>query len=305
VLGLGSLALSNHLHLPMLDWLAGDGQVFHASVLVHRPPRKMRLTATVHDLTCWIMPQHHPRANIAAERSFAELARRADALIAVSEATKRDAVKIWGVAEGKIAVIHSGVPHSYFQIAPPQVDMVRRKYSLGRPYVLFVGTIEPRKNVDLLLDAFESLAPSIREHYQLVLAGPPGWASGRTMRRLQHVRYLGYVPEAELPGLTAGATAFVYPSLYEGFGFPVVQAMAAGVPVITSNNSALAEVAGGAALLVDPRSQSELHHAMSRMLTSDGLRMALGAAGKAKAERFHWERCAERSLKFFEHVCGS
>jgi alpha-1,3-rhamnosyl/mannosyltransferase len=304
VLGLGSLAVANRFGLPLLDWLSGDAQVFHASVLVRKPPRKMRLTATIHDLTCWLMPEYHPRANLQAERSFAQLAKRTDALIAVSEATKRDAVSVLGLNPEKIAVIHSGVPHSYFDVEPALTDAVRRKYSLARPYVLFVGTIEPRKNVDLLLDAFESLPSSIREHYQLVLAGPPGWASGSTMRRLQHVRYLGYVPEEALPGLTAGATAFVYPSLYEGFGFPVVQAMAAGVPVITSNTSALAEVAGGAALLVDPRSQSELHHAMSRMLTSDGLRMALGAAGKAKAERFHWERCAEKSLKFFERVCG-
>jgi alpha-1,3-rhamnosyl/mannosyltransferase len=304
VLGLASLAVSNHLGLPALDWLAGDGQVFHASVLVRRPPRKMRLTATIHDLTCWLMPQYHPQANLAAERSFAEVLKRADALIAVSDATKRDAVAVLGLPPEKIAVIYSGVPHAYFEVEPALVDAVRRKYSLGRPYVLFVGTIEPRKNVDLLLDAFESLSSSIREHYELVLAGPPGWASSTTMRRLQHVRYLGYVPEEAMPGLTAGASAFVYPSLYEGFGFPVVQAMAAGVPVITSNGSALAEVAGGAALLVDPRSQSELHHAMSRMLTSEGLRMALGAAGKAKAERFHWERCAERSVKFFERVCG-
>src|SRR5262249_52846495 len=195
-------------------------------------------------------------------------------------------------------------PHAYFNVDPALIDAVRRKYALGKPFALFVGTIEPRKNVDLLLDAFESLPASIREHYQLVIAGPPGWASGGTMRRLQHGRYPGYLPEEAVPGLTAAATAFVYPSLYEGFGFPVVQAMAAGVPVITSNNSALAEVAGGAALLVDPLSQSELHHAMSRLLTSDGLRMALGAAGKAKAERFHWERCAEKSVKFFEHVCG-
>jgi alpha-1,3-rhamnosyl/mannosyltransferase len=301
-LGLGSLAISNHIGLPVLDWLSGDAQVFHASVLVRRPPRKMRLTATIHDMTCWLMPEHHPRANIAAEKAFAEVLRRADALIAVSESTKRDAVQVLGLASEKIAVIHSGVPHAYFEVDAALIEAVRRKYSLGRPYVLFVGTIEPRKNVDMLLDAFESLPPSIREHYQLVLAGPAGWASGRTMRRLQHVRYLGYVPEEAMPGLTAGATAFVYPSLYEGFGFPVVQAMATGVPVITSNSSALAEVAGGAALLIDPRSQSDLHHAMSRLLTSDGLRMALGAAGKAKAERFHWERCAERSLKFFERV---
>jgi alpha-1,3-rhamnosyl/mannosyltransferase len=302
--GLAAVAASNHLRLPAVEWLAGNADVFHASVLVRRPPRKMRLTATIHDMTCWIMPENHPKANLVAERSFAEVLKRADALIAVSEATKRDAVNVLGLADEKIAVIHSGVPHAYFDVDPGLIEAVRRKYSLGRPYVLFVGTIEPRKNVDLLLDAFESLPASIREHYQLVLAGPSGWASGLTMRRLQHVRYLGYVPEEAMPGLTAGASTFVYPSLYEGFGFPVVQAMAAGVPVITSNGSALAEVAGGAALLVDPRSQSDLHHAMSRMLTSEGLRMALGAAGRAKAERFHWERCAERSLKFFEHVCG-
>jgi alpha-1,3-rhamnosyl/mannosyltransferase len=304
LLGLGSLALSNHLAIPAVEWLSGGAQVFHASVLMKRPPRKMRLTATIHDMTAWIMPEHHPRGNIVAERNFAEVLRRADAMIAVSEATKRDAVQVLGLASEKIAVIHSGVPHAYFDVEPALIEAVRRKYSLGKPYALFVGTIEPRKNVDMLLDAFESLPSSVREHYQLVLAGPAGWASGRTMRRLQHVRYLGYVPEEAMPGLTAGATAFVYPSLYEGFGFPVVQAMAAGVPVITSNGSALSEVAGGAALLVDPRSQSELHHAMSRLLTSEGLRMALGAAGKAKAERFHWERCAERSLKFFERVCG-
>jgi alpha-1,3-rhamnosyl/mannosyltransferase len=304
LLGLGSLAVSNHLGLPALDWLAGDGQVFHSSVLVRRPPRRMRLTATIHDLTCWLMPEHHPRANLAAERSFAEVLKRADALIAVSESTKRDAVTVLGLAPEKIAVIHSGVPHAYFNVEPALVEAVRKKYSLGRPYVLFVGTIEPRKNVDLLLDAYESLSGSIREHYELVLAGPAGWASGATMRRLQHVRYLGYVPEEAMPGLTAGASLFVYPSLYEGFGFPVVQAMAAGVPVITSNGSALAEVASGAAVLVDPRSQSELHHTMARILTSDGLRAALGAAGKARAEEFHWERCAARSVKFFERVCG-
>jgi len=302
-LGLGALAISNHGRLPVLDWMTRGADVFHASVLAHRPPTKSRLTATIHDLTCWIMPEHHPRANRDAERSFAQVMRRADGLIAVSEATKRDAVKVLGIEPEKIAVIHSGVPHAFFNVEPALIDAVRRKYSLGKPFALFVGTIEPRKNVDLLLDAFESLPASIREHYQLVIAGPPGWASGHTMRRLQHVRYLGYIPEEALPGLTAAATAFVYPSLYEGFGFPVVQAMAAGVPVITSNNSSLAEVAGGAALLVDPRSQSELHHAMSRLLTSEGLRMALGAAGKAKAERFHWERCAEKSLRFFERIC--
>jgi len=300
--GLGSLAAANYSPLPVLDWLTHGAGVFHASVLARRPPKKARLTATIHDMTCYLMPEYHPAANLAAERSFAEVARRADALIAVSEATKRDAVKVLGLAPEKITVIHSGIPHAYFSPDAAEVDAARKKYGLGRPYALFVGTIEPRKNVDLLLDAFESLPASLREHYQLVVAGPAGWASHRTRARLRHVRYLGYVPETLLPGLTAGAAMFVYPSLYEGFGFPVVQAMAAGVPVITSNVSALPEVAGDAALLVDPRSQSELHHALSRLMTSDGLRAALASEGRKRAQGFHWEDCARRSVEFFQSV---
>ena len=304
MLGLGSLAASNHLRLPVLDWLITGAQVFHASVLARNPPGKARLTATIHDVTCWLMPEYHPRANRAAERSFAEVLKRADALIAVSESTKRDAIQVLGLESEKIAVIHSGVPHSYFNVEPPLVEAVKKKYSLGRPYVLFVGTIEPRKNVDLLMDAFESLSPSIREHYQLVIAGPPGWASGTTMRRLQFVRYLGYVPEEALPGLTAGAAAFVYPSLYEGFGFPVVQAMAASIPVLCANTSCLPEVAGGAAALVDPRSVSEIAAQLNRLLESPEERSRLAQLGRAQAEKYRWDRCARESLEFFREVAG-
>jgi len=300
--GLGTLAAANRLPLPIMDWSLRDADVFHASVLVQRPPKKTLLTATIHDMTGFLMPQFHPQSNVAAERNFAALARQADGLIAVSESTKRDAVKVLNLPPEKITVIHSGIAEAYFELDPGMMEAVRKKCGLAKPYALFVGTIEPRKNLDLLLDAFESLSSSIREHYQLVVAGPPGWHSRHTMRRLQHVKYLGYVPEQWLPALTAAAAAFVYPSLYEGFGFPVAQAMAAGVPVITSNVSSLPEVAGGVALLIDPKSQSDLHHALSRLLTSDGLRTALGAAGRARAGDFRWEKCAQRSLEFFRRV---
>jgi len=116
------------------------------------------------------------------------------------------------------------------------------------------------------------------------------------------VRYLGYVPEDELPGLTAGATAFIYPSLYEGFGFPVAQAMAAGVPVITSNSSCLPEIAGEGALLVDPRSPSEIQVALEKLLMSPTLRQQLRTAGRARAQQYRWETCARRSLEFFRRV---
>ncbi len=140
-----------------------------------------------------------------------------------------------------------------------------------------------------------------------MIAGASGWAGGKTLARLaakpRGVRYLGYVAEDELPGLTAGASAFVYPSLYEGFGFPVAQAMASGVPVITSNTSCLPEVAGAGALLVDPRSASEIRGAMEKLLESRELRQKLGAAGLARArEEFRWNVCARKSLEFFHRV---
>ena len=176
--------------------------------------------------------------------------------------------------------------------------------ALRRPFVLFVGTIEPRKNLDVLLDAFAALPASVREEYELVLAGPLGWAAKETQARLESARYLGYVPEPDLAPLTAAAAVFAYPSLYEGFGFPVAQAMAAGVPVITSNVSSLPEVAGDAAVLVDPRSVAELRDALCRLLLSAGLRADLAARGRARSERFRWPECAARSWEFFRKVAG-
>jgi alpha-1,3-rhamnosyl/mannosyltransferase len=159
--------------------------------------------------------------------------------------------------------------------------------------------------MDTLLDAWESFR--LRGDFDLVIAGAGGWAAEKTLARLaarpKGVRYLGYVPEDELPGLTAGATAFIYPSLYEGFGLPVAQAMAAGVPVITSNTSCLPEVAGGCALLVDPRSAAEIQSALDKLLTSTELRRELGAAGMARARReYRWNVCARKSLEFFHRA---
>src|SRR5208283_4773268 len=150
----------------------------------------------------------------------------------------------------------------------------------ARPYALYVGTIEPRKNLDTLLDAWALLKPSLRGEFDLLVAGPRGWSFDATFARIEReATYLGYVPEADLPGLTAGATAFVYPSLYEGFGFPVAQAMAAGAPVITSNNSCLPEIVAGAAILLDPRSASEIAAALTRLFESESPRMELRARG--------------------------
>ncbi len=300
---LALLYAANYSGLPLLDWLGPRVDLFHASNQLWNPPRSCRLTATLYDMTCWLVPETHSAANVRASRLFAErVMRRADGLIAISESTRRDAVRILGLPEEKIEVIYPGVAEAFFSAAPGAAG----KLGLTRPYVLFVGTIEPRKNIDTLLDAWNQLRPSLRGEFELVVAGPAGWASPGTLDRLRSagngVRYLGYVAEEDLPGLTAGATAFVYPSLYEGFGLPLGQAMAAGVPVITSNISSMPEVAGDAGLLVDPRSPAEIAAAIERLLLSPGLRAELAAQGHARAQRYTWEACARQSIEFFRRL---
>jgi len=293
---LGMLYAANRTPLPLLDWTIPRVDVFHASNQVRNPPKKARLTATIYDLTCRLMPELHTAENIRADESLVKnLISRADGLIAISENSRQDALRLLKLAPERIRAIYPGVADVYFGARAKPAE---------RPYVLYVGAIEPRKNVDTLLDAWEG--SNLQRDFDLVIAGASGWASEKTMARLAArpagVRYAGYVPEDELPGLTAGAAAFVYPSLYEGFGLPVAQAMAAGVPVITSNTSCLPEIAGDGAVLVDPRSASQLRSAMERVLATPSLAEQLRAAGKARAERYRWKNCARESLEFFRKL---
>jgi glycosyltransferase involved in cell wall biosynthesis len=288
----------NEVGFPPLDWLIRGADIFHATNLLRRSPRRAKLTATIHDLTCWLMPEVHTPGNVKADREFADaILRRADGLIAVSENTRQDAIRVLGIAPDRIRTIYSGIAEEYFQAKP----MPR-----PRPYALYVGTIEPRKNLGTLLDAWALLKPSLRAGFDLLIAGPRGWSSDQTFARIEReAKYLGYVPEQDLPGLTAGASAFVYPSLYEGFGFPVAQAMAAGAPVVTSNNSCLPEIVSDAAILIDPGSASEIAGALTRLFESESLRADLAGLGRKRAELFRWEKCATESLHFFRSASGS
>jgi glycosyltransferase involved in cell wall biosynthesis len=302
--GLGALAISNYMHVPALDWATRGADIFHATNLVRHPPRRPRLTSTIHDMTSWMMPELHSAATKRADRASAELLRRAHRLIAVSESTKNDAIRVLGIPAERITVIHSGVPGKFFDVPAAAIADVRLRYRLQRPFVLALGAIEPRKNIPTLIDAFESLPGSLRAEFDLALAGPMGWADDATRARVRSVHYLGYIPECDLAPLTAAAAVFAYPSLYEGFGFPLAQAMAAGVPAVTSNISSLPEIAGGAALLVDPRSVSELRGAIEKLLLSSALRAELAAKGRARALTFTWKTAAAASLRFFEEAAG-
>lgn len=298
---IAALQFFNRIWAGGIDFATRGYDLFHVSNQVRHAPTRTPLSATVHDLTCWLLPETHTAANRTADQVFADrFLKRARGLIAVSENTRQDAIRLLGIAPERIRTIYSGVPETYFDAKP-----IRR----AKPYLLYAGTIEPRKNVDVMLDAYAALPVDLRSNFDFVLAGPEGWRSESTIARLKSgsmpgVAYLGYVPEAEMPGLFAGATAFVYPSLYEGFGFPVAQAMAARVPVLTSANSCLPEVAGPGAITVDPRSPAELTHAMTSLLEDQDLRQRLAANGRAHAEAYRWAECARRSIEWFQEILG-
>lgn len=282
---------------PVID-LVVHADVFHASNLVRNLPSRTRLTGTIYDMTATLMPEVHTAGNVRAERSYAErVLKRADGLIAISESARDDAVRLLGLDQNKIVVAYPGIDERFFSAVP---------HRPAKPYVLFVGTLEPRKNIDTLLDAWLELPLELRQEHDLVLAGPTGWNSARTLDRIRSgiagVRYAGYVPEAELPALTAGASVFVYPSLYEGFGFPPAQAMAAGIPVITSDVSSLPEVVGDAGILLDPRDSFAIRDAMQRLLLSPSERERLGAAARQRARRFTWQESARRSAALFGRI---
>jgi glycosyltransferase involved in cell wall biosynthesis len=249
-------------------------------------------------MTCWILPELHTAANVRADRHFSKILIGKNAsMIAVSHSTRNDAIRLLGVNPDRIQVIYPGVGEDFFGAKPT---------ARSKPYVLYVGTLEPRKNVKTLLDAWQNVRPSIRAEFDLLIVGAAGWNCQEVLARLENppagVRYAGYRPQRELPGLVAGAAVFVYPSLYEGFGFPVVEAMACGVPVITSNCSSLAEVAGTAAALIDPLSLDEIRNSLERLLTSPGLRESYRQQGLARAKDFTWAESARQALKFFHHA---
>ncbi len=309
---LGTLVVhfSNIKWNPVLEIVGCATDVFHASQHLRNPPHlTTRLTATIYDMTCWLMPEVHVPANVAATRRYGErVLRRANACIAISEQSKKDAIEILKLPADRIDVIYPGVAEEFFTVERPKAQAVAKRYRLDKPYLLYVGMIEPRKNIDRLLDAYRSICESVRKEHELVIAGPLGWCSEATRDRLRApepgIRYLGYVPQDDLPGLTAGATAFVFPSLYEGFGLSLVQAMACGVPAITSRGSSLGEVAGEAAILVDPRDTNSIAAAIERLALSPSLSEDLGQRGRLRAASFRWERNAQQSLAFFHKLAS-
>ena len=268
------------------------------------PPILPRASVTtIHDLGYRYFPDEHPPATRRVRRlSNRWSARRATRVIAISGATRDDLVRLEGVRRDKITVVHHGHAPWFRRIDDAaRIDAVRGRHGLDRPYFLFIGTLQPRKNLERLLAAFDHLAASHPEPV-LALVGAMGWQSERLERALaairarDRVRLLGYVDDADVPPLLSGSLGLAFPSLYEGFGLPALEAMACGTPVLTSATSSMPEVVGEAGLLVDPLDVDAIAAGLARLADAVELRRDLGRRGEARAAGFTWERAARETL---------
>jgi glycosyltransferase involved in cell wall biosynthesis len=283
--------------------------VVHASNHAAIPPAGpgQKLVVTVHDLAFERFPSLFPRAwRLLYRLGLRAAVRRADAIVTPSRNTAEDLVSRTKIDPARLHVVPLA---SSLEAGTLEVAEVLARLKIRGPYVLFAGTLEPRKNLVRLVRAYRRVAATGAPHV-LVLAGAMGWHHEALMREIVlpgagEIVLTGLLAQEDLDALYRGASAFAYPSLYEGFGLPVVEAMARGVPTVTSNTSSVPEVSGDAALGVDPRSVPEIAEALERVLTDRDLAEHLAAAGRARAERFSWDETARRTLEVYEEVIGA
>lgn len=269
----------------------------------------VRRVVTFHDMTYFLMPELHPRFH---RRFFPPMmraaARRADRILAVSESTRGDITRLLGVAPARVVTTLEAAGPLFRPAPAGEVAEACSRFGLTPGgFLLYVGVLEPRKNVPRLLQAYAQIAGRFPD-VPLVIAGKKGWmydaifAQVTALGLTGRVVFTGYVPEADLPRLYAGARAFAYPSRYEGFGLPVLEAMACGTPVVTSDVSSMPEVAGEAALLVGPDDVGALADALARVLSDDALAADLSRRGTLRAAGFSWERCARETRAVYESL---
>jgi len=269
-----------------IERLLGGFQVFHNTNFLMLPVRTPQVM-TLHDLAFFQEGFHTARASEAMRQVVGDAVRRCGAFCVPSEATARDCEERLGLSRDRLFVTPLGVDESFF-VAPT-----------GGEYVLGIGTLEPRKNQLRLVQAMAGIDA------ELLLAGQRGWSCDDVVEAAEkapNVRWLGHVPEARLRELVAGASVVAYPSLFEGFGLPVLEAMAAGKPVLTSDRDPMREVAGDAALLVDPCDVGAIADGLSRLLGDPALRARLAKAGPERARRFTWDACAEATMRAYHAV---
>jgi len=299
----------HRLRIPLpVERLVGDCDIFHSPDFTLPPLHKARGVVTVHDLSFLRVPQcADPGLRSFLEREVPRAVKYATRVLADSENTRKDLVELLNVAPEKISVVPAGVETRFQPVSDTaRLAEVRARYNLPDWFILMVGTIEPRKNLARLIAAYSQLRRQTGLPHALVIAGKEGWLfqgiydqvakEGLTDR----VLFPGFVADADLPALYTLADLLAFPSLYEGFGLPPLEAMACGTPVVTSDNSSLPEAVGSAALLVNAEDTDGLTEAMARVLCDASLRMRLAEQGRAQAARFTWPAAARKLLEAYQ-----
>lgn len=300
----------HRLRLPLpVNWFTGQIDLFHATDFVLPPlVSNTRSILTVHDLSFVRVPETTvPSLKRYLDVVVPRSVRRADHILADSQATKDDLIALYDTPPDKITVLLSGVDRRFKPSQRPR-EHLRNKYHLpDGDYIFSIGTIQPRKNYERLVAAVAQLRER-RHDVRLVIAGGKGWLDTPIYDAIQYtdmtdyVHFLGFVDDADLPDLYTHAAVFAFPSLYEGFGFPVLESMACGTPVLTSNVSSLPEVAGDSALTVDPYDVSAIADGLERLLTDSALRQSCVAGGFQHVQRFDWEQSARLLLRVYQDV---
>jgi glycosyltransferase involved in cell wall biosynthesis len=275
-----------------------------------RPIRSSRVV-TIHDLTFFRIPERYPAARLLYMQTTTRAsAKVADAIVVPSQTVRADVVDRLGVDHRRVHVVYEAASDLYAPVQRDHALATAARYGIEQPYILSVGSLEPGKNRARLIRAMRELRDSGVDAV-LAIVGQKAWHYDQDFRLIEdlgmtdRIRYLGYVNDVDLPSLYSAAHAFAFPSLYEGFGLPVLEAMACGAPVLTSNVSATAEVAGDAAMLVDPTSQEEIRQGLRTLLTDAHLRAELGQRGIDRAGAFSWSRAADETHDVYERVLSA
>ena len=306
-------SLTRELYSTLSPFLKKRGLRGHADYVFHGPnfylpPFEGPSVCTFHDLSVFTWAHCHPPERIRyMTKEIAKTLKRADMLITDTETTRQEVAAYFAWPLDKIRAVHLACSDDFRPRSIEALNPVLIKHGLSyQGYSLYVGTIEPRKNLDVLLDAYKQLPMAVRKQWPLILTGYQGWRNAQLHARIETAmtegwaRYLGFVEADELPLLYAGARVFVFPSLYEGFGLPILEAMASGVPVVCSNASTLPEVAGDAAGMCDPHDVDALTDLMNNAIHDDNWRSQAIAKGLKQAEKFSWQRCAKETVAVYK-----
>lgn len=308
-----AIVLWQRLRIPVpAEWLLPDVHLYHSPDFVLPPLRRTRAIVTVHDLSFLVYPQYAvPGLGFYLRGAVPRSVKRAHLVLADSQNTKRDLMRFWGTPAEKIHVLYPGLSPQFRPVKDPHtLAHVKGTYQLPHPFILSVSRLEPRKNFPGLIKAFTQFKRRTGLPHHLVIAGGKGWLyepifeSARQSPYREAIHFPGFVADAHLPALYSLADVFTYPSFYEGFGFPPLEAMACGTPVISADNSSLPEVVGDAGILLPAEDTSAWSEALERVLTDMTLRAELIARGQEQAAKFTWESTAERLVHIYQSVLG-